>query len=134
MEPVTALCGQHNFCRDHLIEYIRASQPRPNCPSCRRPIQTRPEQVFVNVGIQNAIDALQLSAEATRAVPRIPFEQLTFECKRGRWVELGRGAVGTVYSATFLDEPVAVKCIPLPPNNAAAVAKIRERIRLEVGL
>lgn len=56
-DPVTALCGAHNYCKACLTQHILACVNRyqiPTCPSCRIPIQTSPAQLHVNVALRDA--------------------------------------------------------------------------------
>lgn len=57
-EPVTALCGAHNFCRECLAAHITSSIQRswhPACPICRLPIQTNVTQLHVNIALRDAV-------------------------------------------------------------------------------
>ena len=147
VEPATASCGQHNFCLDHLQEWVAASAGKPGgatCPVCRVRIQQTPGECRVNIGIREALERVRASGGGSAAAPAptaaaggagaggvsatgsalpraplIPYAALTFETtKRGR-VELGRGAFASVYSASYLGEPCAVKSILLPPAGAS---------------
>ena len=57
-DPVTALCGAHNFCKTCLTQHILACAARyqePMCPTCRyAPIQKSPSQLHVNVALRDA--------------------------------------------------------------------------------
>lgn len=57
-DPVTALCGAHNFCKTCLTQHILACASRyqePMCPTCRfAPIQKSPTQLHVNVALRDA--------------------------------------------------------------------------------
>ena len=57
-DPVTALCGAHNFCKTCLTQHILACASRyqePMCPTCRfTPIQKNPAQLHVNVALRDA--------------------------------------------------------------------------------
>ena len=57
-DPVTALCGAHNFCKTCLTQHILACASRyqePMCPTCRfTPIQKSPGQLHVNVALRDA--------------------------------------------------------------------------------
>ena len=57
-DPVTALCGAHNFCKTCLTQHILACASRyqePMCPTCRyAPIQKSPVQLHVNVALRDA--------------------------------------------------------------------------------
>ena len=68
-DPVTALCGAHNYCKTCLTQHIQACINRyqvPTCPSCRIPIQTSPSQLHVNVALR---DAALASVATTSVVP-----------------------------------------------------------------
>ena len=73
-EPVTALCGAHNFCKACLTAHIETSTssqtyaqhgyhgyyggstpPGPLCPTCRVPIQSHPSQLHVNCALRDLI-------------------------------------------------------------------------------
>ena len=56
-EPVTALCGQHTFCRSHLAQWIQSSPPPPRCPTCRECIQTDAALLRVNLAVQTIVKA-----------------------------------------------------------------------------
>lgn len=64
-DPVTALCGAHNFCKSCLTQHIVACAGRyqqPMCPTCRfTPIQTSPTQLHVNVALRDAASLQQAS-------------------------------------------------------------------------
>ena len=68
IEPATAGCGAHNFCADHLREWVAAKAPAPTCPVCWKPIQKKPADIMVNVGIRDVIEARRQQAIATMAV------------------------------------------------------------------
>lgn len=56
-DPVTALCGAHNFCKTCLTEHILACTGRyqaPTCPVCRIPIQASLAQLHVNIALRDA--------------------------------------------------------------------------------
>lgn len=57
-DPVTALCGAHNFCKTCLRMHIRtcaAAYKEPDCPTCRfSPIQQTEAQLHVNVALRDA--------------------------------------------------------------------------------
>ena len=57
-DPVTALCGAHNFCKTCLRQHILACASRyqePMCPTCRfEPIQRSEAQLHVNVALRDA--------------------------------------------------------------------------------
>ena len=85
-EPVTALCGAHNFCKDCLGAHIETSMrnqggggygyggyygaPTPTCPTCRVPIQTSVAQLHVNVALRDMI--ADASASAAALAPAVP--------------------------------------------------------------
>jgi Mg-chelatase subunit ChlD len=72
-EPVTALCGAHNFCKPCLTAHIETSMRNqgaggygyggyggygvvaPTCPTCRVPIQSHASQLHVNVALRDMI-------------------------------------------------------------------------------
>ena len=72
-DPVTALCGAHNFCKSCLTQHILACAGRyqqPMCPTCRyTPIQTSPAQLHVNVALR---DAAIVAAAAPAPAPAPP--------------------------------------------------------------
>ena len=139
VDAATASCGAHNFCLDHLKNWVSSNAVKPGgatCPVCRVRIQQKPEECRVNIGIRDAIESARasvalgqrigISGSDTSAVacpraPLIPYGQLTFETnKRGQRVEIGRGAFSSVYAATYLGEPVAVKSFVLPAGSLDA--------------
>ena len=68
VDPVTALCGAHNFCLPCLSDWVsRCAQngQAPTCPSCRHPIQRRVEDLKVNIGLREEI-ARRAAKEARR--------------------------------------------------------------------
>ena len=83
-EPVTALCGAHNFCKDCLGAHIQTVQnqggsgygyyggaPVPTCPTCRAPIQTSIAQLHVNVTLRDMIASASASASVSASVPLV---------------------------------------------------------------
>lgn len=102
VDPVTALCGAHNFCLPCLSDWVSrcvAGGQAPTCPSCRHPIQRRVEDLKVNIGLREEItrraakearrrakDAAKLAAvlEKQRAQPPqlldIPWADVTVRC------------------------------------------------------
>ena len=87
-------------------------------------IQQKPEECRVNIGIRDAIESDRASVALGQRIPcapLIPYEQLTFETnKRGHRVEIGRSAFSSVYAATYLGLPVAVKSFVLPAGSLDA--------------
>jgi len=84
-EPVTALCGAHNFCKACLSAHIQASlntqmyhyyygggEPTVSCPSCRVSIQTSPSQLHVNIALRDMIASASASASASAPVSASP--------------------------------------------------------------
>ena len=84
-EPVTALCGAHNFCKGCLTTHIETSlrnqggyggyggyggASAPTCPTCRVPIQTSAAQLHINVALRDMI-ASALAAPAPAPVHAI---------------------------------------------------------------
>ena len=72
-DPVTALCGAHNYCKACLTQHIQACINRyqvPTCPSCRIPIQTSLSQLHVNVALRDAALASVYLA-ATSVAPTV---------------------------------------------------------------
>lgn len=130
VEPVTALCGQHNFCLDCLRGWIQSNRPDPKCPHCRLPIQTEASALRVNIGLRDAIEArsgacstpavVQAAAATTVEPYRVPFDAITFETRRGARVQIGYGAFAAVFAGKFEGEPVAVKVITLTRAQAKA--------------
>lgn len=134
VDPCTASCGLHNFCLDHLKEWVAVNAKKPKgatCPVCRLKIQQSPADCRINIGIRDAIDAMRVrgtgQGSSDKSVhnvmpmsrpPLISYESLSFETnKRQQRVEIGRGAFSSVYAATFLGEPVAVKTLALPAGG-----------------
>jgi len=71
-DPVTALCGAHNFCKTCLTQHILACAARyqePMCPTCRyAPIQKSPSQLHVNVALRDAAAASSGSVSGSGSV------------------------------------------------------------------
>ena len=92
--------------------------PTPTCSTFRARIQQTPGTMH------DVIETAQL-------VPIVPYEALAFDRSQcGDRVELGRGALSSVFAATFRCERVAVKVFVLPPS-AAARAAVERRFWLE---
>lgn len=72
-EPVTALCGAHNFCHACLAAHIGSCYTTPTCPTCRAPIQTSVGQLHVNCMLRDMIAASLPSPSALpSALPPAP--------------------------------------------------------------
>lgn len=102
IEPVTAGCGAHNFCRVCIAEWITCQQQdgrHPTCPECRRPIQQDATQLRVNNALREAIVGL-------RAAPVTQLRSIDINLSDRI---LGRGATGEVVAGDWLGTPVAVK-------------------------
>ena len=155
VEPTSTPCG-HNFCLDHLRDWVRAQSPHASCPVCRAPIQQRAENVRVNTAVKGLVDAALRARVVRGPVPpsvaaaapggaassgagsallslppaaSIPYDDLVFERnRRGDRVELGRGAFASVFGATFHGEAVAVKCLAIPSGATAAALADLERL------
>jgi Mg-chelatase subunit ChlD len=78
-EPVTALCGAHNFCKACLTTHIQTvvqssswgyynAPVTVTCPTCRAPIQNNPSQLHVNVALRDMIKAT-VTAPASAPAP-----------------------------------------------------------------
>lgn len=70
VDPVTASCGQHNFCLQHLAEWISSnysgSSAAPSCPVCRLPIQRSASELKVNIAVRDAIAYLAAQGSLPR--------------------------------------------------------------------
>jgi hypothetical protein len=141
VEPVTALCGSHNFCRVCLAAHIaargRAHAP-VTCPLCRGPCQASTAALVVNIGLRDAI-AARAAAHAAHAPAAavIPWTALAIERDEdGAPLALGNGAFGTVLAAEYAFMRVAVKVIgtagrALTPRELVA---LRREAALQAGL
>ena len=104
-EPVTALCGAHNFCKDCLGAHIETSMRNqggggygyggyggyyggavtPTCPTCRVPIQSSVAQLHVNVALRDMIAeaiAAPAPAPAVAAVAKSAAPAISISAKR----------------------------------------------------
>ena len=150
VEPASTPCG-HNFCLDHLRDWVKAQAPSAACPVCRTRIQQRAVDVVVNAALKGSVDeslcaralpsqacsmphaaaasASAISgADAAASAAVIPYDRIVFERnRRGDRVEIGRSTSGSVFRATLRGEPVAVKSLVIPAGaslRAAAVADL----------
>lgn len=102
VEPVTAGCGAHNFCRACLSNWSTCQQQAqrdPTCPECRRPIQQADAELRVNNAIREAIAALRAPPVTLLRAADVTLSDRI----------LGRGATGEVVAGDWLGSPVAVK-------------------------
>ena len=78
-DPVTALCGAHNFCKTCLTQHILACASRyqePMCPTCRfEPIQKSPTQLHVNVALRDAALGSGFSGFSGAPAPAAPVQK-----------------------------------------------------------
>jgi Mg-chelatase subunit ChlD len=135
-EPVTALCGAHNFCKDCLGAHITAVQnsggggygyggyygvPTPTCPTCRIPIQTSVAHLHVNVTLRDMIASA--SASASAAVSAAPLIQKQapppIQIKANRIAGTNQIHVELLAPAGITDTTMATLFIPVIDNSGS---------------
>ena len=57
VEPVTALCGEHNFCHACLAAHIARRGAEATCPSCHGLCQATVAALVINIGLRDAMAA-----------------------------------------------------------------------------
>jgi len=87
-EPVTALCGAHNFCKACLTAHIQSCSPShygyyaATCPTCRKPIQADTSQLHVNITLRDMIEAASAAPVSAATVTKTAAPPIRISAKR----------------------------------------------------